>query len=166
MNINSIGRVRRRRAEILRLIRTRTVRSQEALQQLLRRSGFSVAQPTLSRDLTDLGLVRTPTGYAAPPEPVSFVPGARREAALHRVLAHSTLTIAAAGTLVVVKTPPGEAQPVARALDESSLPDVVGTVAGDDTVFVAMTNPAAALRVERRLLALATEAGLGGHARA
>jgi transcriptional regulator of arginine metabolism len=154
MNINSIGLVRRRRAEILKLVAAgHPVRSQEELQQLLRRRGFTVAQPTLSRDLKDLGLMRTPTGYASPSTPSLFVPGARREDALDRALAHSVLAAEAAGTLVVVKTPPGEAHPVARALDESALPGVVGTIAGDDTVFVATPSPAAALRVERRLRA-------------
>src|SRR3972149_11437460 len=86
MNTYSIGRARRRRAEILKLVQTQAVRSQEELQQLLRRRGFTVAQPTLSRDLKDLGLARTPTGYTAPPEPSPFVPAARREEALHRVL--------------------------------------------------------------------------------
>ena len=151
MNINSISLVRRRRAAILEVVREHTVRSQEALQQLLRRRGFTVAQPTLSRDLKDLGLARTPTGYAASAPPSAFVPGARGEAALDRALAHSVLAAQAAGTLVVVKTPPGEAQPVARAVDESGLPGVVGTIAGDDTVFIATPSPAVALQVERRL---------------
>jgi transcriptional regulator of arginine metabolism len=151
MNINSISLVRRRRATILELVREHAVRSQEELQQLLRRRGFSVAQPTLSRDLNDLGLARTPSGYTAPAPPASFVPGARREAALDRVLAHSVLSAQAAGTLVVVRTPPGEAHPVARAVDESGLPGVVGTIAGDDTVFIAAPSPAAALKIERRL---------------
>ncbi len=153
MNINSTGLVRRRRAEILKLAQEHVVRSQEGLQQLLRRRGFRVAQPTLSRDLKDLGLVRTPTGYASPSTASLFVPGTRREDALDRALTHSVLAAEAAGTLVVVKTPPGEAHPVARALDESALPGVVGTIAGDDTVFVATPSPAAALRVERRLRA-------------
>ncbi|HAM54826.1 MAG TPA: arginine repressor [Candidatus Rokubacteria bacterium] len=160
MNTYSIGRARRRRAEILKLVQNQAVRSQEELQQLLRRRGFTVAQPTLSRDLKDLGLARTPTGYTAPPEPSPFVPAARREEALHRVLRLSVLAVEAAGALVVVKTPPGEAHPVARALDEAALPGVVGTIAGDDTVFVATPNPAAALRVERRLFAPLTAARL------
>src|SRR5437660_1522655 len=90
MNINSISLVRRRRAAILELVREHAVHSQEELQQLLRRRGFTVAQPTLSRDLKDLGLARTPTGYAASAPPSSFVPVARREAALYRALRHST----------------------------------------------------------------------------
>ena len=156
---NQSGRALRRRAEILRLVRGRAVRSQQELQSQLRRRGFAVAQPTLSRDLKDLGLARTPTGYAAPPEPSPFVPGARRAEALDRVVSQTVLAVQAAGTLVVVKTPPAGAHPVARAIDEAALPDVAGTVAGDDTVFVATPDPAAARRVERRLrLALARPA--------
>ena len=72
MNIQSTGEALRRREEILRLVRGHAVRSQEELQSLLRRRGFAVAQPTLSRDLKSLGLVRTPTGYVAPPALSAF----------------------------------------------------------------------------------------------
>jgi len=166
MNTYSVGWARRRRAEILKLVQTRTVRSQEELQQLLSRRGFTVAQPTLSRDLKGLGLARTPTGYAVPPAPSPFVPPARRAEALHGALRHSVLDVEAAGALVVIKTPPGEAHPVARALDEAALPGVVGTIAGDDTVFVATPSPAVARRVERRLLAPLTAARPARRARA
>ncbi len=166
MNTYSVGQVRRRRAEILKLVQTQAVRSQEELQQLLSRRGFTVAQPTLSRDLQGLGLARTPTGYAAPPGPSPFVPPARRTEALHRALGRSVLDVEAAGALVVIKTPPGEAHPVARALDEAALPGVVGTIAGDDTVFVATPSPTAARGVARRLLAPLTAARPGRRARA
>jgi transcriptional regulator of arginine metabolism len=151
MNIQSTGEALRRREEILRLVRGHAVRSQEELQALLRRRGFAVAQPTLSRDLKSLGLARTPTGYASPPAPSPFVPDERRAEALDRVLTQSVLSIQAAGSLVVIKTPPAGAHPVARALDESNLPEIVGTIAGDDTVFAAAPDVAAARRLEHRL---------------
>ena len=153
MNTRSSGPALRRRAEILRLIVGHPVRSQEELRGLLRRRGFAVAQPTLSRDLKDLGLARTPTGYAAPPAPSPFVPGDRRQEALDRVLAMAVLSVQAAAALVVVRTPPAGAHPVARALDEAALPGVVGTIAGDDTVFVATPDASTAQRVARRLAA-------------
>jgi transcriptional regulator of arginine metabolism len=140
-----------RRDEILRLVRGGTVRSQVDLRRRLSRRGFAVTQPTLSRDLRDLGLARTPTGYAAPAEPARFVPGARREEALDRTLARMVLEVRLAGALLVLRTPPAGAQPVARVLDESGLAQVVGTLAGDDTVFVATPGAAAARRLARRL---------------
>jgi transcriptional regulator of arginine metabolism len=137
----------------LRLVRERPVRSQEELQLLLRRRGFAAAQPTLSRDVRDLGLARTPTGYAAPLVPSPFVPDERRQEALDRTLAREVLSVQAAGTLVIVRTPAAGAHPVARALDEAALPGVVGTIAGDDTVFVATPDAPSAQRLARRLAA-------------
>jgi transcriptional regulator of arginine metabolism len=153
MDNQAIGQARRRRAEILRLVQEHPVRSQEELQLLLRRRGFGAAQPTLSRDVRDLGLARTPAGYTAPAPPSPFVPAERRRDSLDRALAGDVLSVQAAGTLVVIRTPPAGAHPVARALDEAGLPDVVGTIAGDDTVFVATPSPAAARRLARRLAA-------------
>jgi transcriptional regulator of arginine metabolism len=151
MNNNPTSHALRRRAEILRLVRGRAVRSQEELRRLLRRRGFPAAQPTLSRDVQDLGLARTPTGYTPPPDPARFVPGARRERALDRVLGQGVLSVQAAGTLVVIRTPAAAADSVARAVDEATLPGVLGSIAGDDTVFVATIHAAAARRVARRL---------------
>jgi transcriptional regulator of arginine metabolism len=150
MNTHTGGALRRR-TEILRLVRDHPVRSQEELQGLLRRRGFAVAQPTLSRDVRQLGLYRTPTGYAAPADPSPFVPGDQRADALDQRLRLSVLAVQAAGTLVIIRTPAAGADPIARAIDEAGLPDVAGTIAGDDTVFVATPSPGAARRLERRL---------------
>jgi transcriptional regulator of arginine metabolism len=151
MNTTSRGQALRRQAEILRLVRGGAVGSQRELGRLLRRRGFAAAQPTLSRDLADLGLARTPSGYAVPPALALLAPGARRAGALDRVLAEAALSVRAAGSLVVVRTPPAGADPMARALDEAALAEVVGTIAGDDTVFVAAASAAAARRLERCL---------------
>jgi transcriptional regulator of arginine metabolism len=145
------GQALRRRTEILRLVRGRPVRSQEELQALLRRRGFAVAQPTLSRDVRHLGLARTPTGYTVPSDPSLFVPRDHRAETLDQRLRLSVLSVQAASTLVIVRTPPAGADPIARAIDEAGLPDVAGTIAGDDTVFVATSGAPAARRLERRL---------------
>ena len=150
----------------MRLVGSRRVRSQEALQRLLRRRGFAVAQPTLSRDVQALGLARTPTGYAAPAEPSAFVSRERRAAALDRALGQAGLSVRAGGTLVVVRTAVAGADPVARAVDEAALPGVLGSIAGDDTVFVAVSDRAAARRVARRLLAPLTTPRRARRARA
>jgi transcriptional regulator of arginine metabolism len=146
------GETGRRRREILAVVGRGSVRSQEELKRRLRHRGIRVAQPTLSRDLKALGLAKTPTGYVAHPAG-AFVPTETRAAALERAVGEFVLSVRAAGSLVVVRTPPAAAHPLARVLDEAELPEVVGTIAGDDTVFVATTGPAAARLVERRLRA-------------
>jgi transcriptional regulator of arginine metabolism len=145
----------RRRNEILALVREGAVHSQEELQRQLRRRGMEVAQPTLSRDLKALGLAKSAAGYVAPPARV-FVPAEARHAALDRALREFTLEVRAAASLVVLRTPPAGAHPLARALDEADLDEMVGTIAGDDTVFVATPGPSAALRLERRFRAALT----------
>jgi transcriptional regulator of arginine metabolism len=150
MNIYTSGGGNRRRRAILALVDEGGVRSQEDLQRRLRRRGIEVAQPTLSRDLKALGLAKTPAGYVNGTTG-PFVPAEAREGALARAVGEFVVSVRAAASLVVVRTPPAGAHPLARALDEAELPDVVGTIAGDDTVFVATVGPAAALRLERRL---------------
>jgi transcriptional regulator of arginine metabolism len=148
-NINDIGAARRRREDIAELVGRRPVRSQDELVRLLRARGWRVTQPTLSRDLRALGLAKTPAGYVLPGAMGGA--GAPRAADLGRALAEFGRSATVAGTLVVVKTVPAGADPVARALDEAGLEGVVGTIAGEDTVFVATPSAAAAGRLRERL---------------
>ncbi len=161
MNIYPARDGNRRRRAILAVVDEGGVRSQEDLQRRLKRQGIEVAQPTLSRDLKALGLAKTPSGYVSATAG-TFVPAEAREGALARAVGEFVLSVRAAASLVVVRTPPAGAQPLARTLDEADLPDVVGTIAGDDTVFVATPGPAAALRLERRLRTPLTPARAGG----
>jgi len=146
-----------RRDEILKIIRETPVHSQEELQALLKKRGFTVAQPTLSRDLKELGLAKTPSGYVAPADLASvtpiaaFVPRERREERLHQLIRDSVTSAESAGNLVVLKTPVAAAQPVASALDAAQLDGVVGTIGGDDTIFVALSTPAAASQLVRHI---------------
>jgi transcriptional regulator of arginine metabolism len=113
----------RRRQSIVQLVRSQAVRSQGELRRLLRQRGFAVAQPTLSRDVRELGLAKTPQGYVAPEAAgAPLAPPARREARLGQALRGFALSVQPAGSLVVVKTPPAAAQPVARAIDEAPSP--------------------------------------------
>jgi transcriptional regulator of arginine metabolism len=155
MNENYYRRGATQRHEVIvQLIRSGSVESQVELRRLLARRGIRVAQPTLSRDLRVLGLAKTPRGYLIPDGPVArFAPTAMREAKLRRALQEFALAIRAAGSLVVVKTPPAAAQPVARALDEVGRPSIVGTIAGDDTVFVATPTGRSARALARSLTA-------------
>lgn len=156
VNTYSSGLALRRRGEILKLVSEKPVRSQEELAGLLAERGFSVAQPTLSRDIKDLGLVKTAAGYAASVMAGAGQAGrreseARWEEKLSRVFRSTVLTVVPASSLVVVKTPPAQAHPVARVMDESPVPEWAGTIAGDDTVFIATESPNAAAALARRL---------------
>ncbi len=127
------------------------MRSQEELQRLLAERGFEATQPTLSRDVREIGLVKTARGYALPGVPDAGLAAERGAGRLERVLADSVLSVRAAGSLVVVRTPPAGAHPVARVIDEASLPEAMGTIAGDDTVFVAAADAASARALAARL---------------
>jgi transcriptional regulator of arginine metabolism len=110
----------RRQQAILELIGAREIHTQQELAEAL-----GTTQATVSRDIQELGLVRTAAGYRSPN-------GAFRE---------QVLSIEVVGVMAVVRTPPGAAAMVARAIDEQALPGVVGTIAGDDTVFAVVRGP-------------------------
>jgi transcriptional regulator of arginine metabolism len=142
-----------RHARIVELIRTRVVRSQTELADLLAAEGIRATQATLSRDLEELRAVkvRGATGpvYLIPDdgEPVPH-PGGRAGGDADRVparlarLLRDLLTGAdASGNLAVLRTPPGAAQFLASALDRSGMPEIVGTIAGDDTILVVAREP-------------------------
>ncbi|MBS1265076.1 MAG: Arginine repressor [Acidimicrobiaceae bacterium] len=114
------------------------VTSQPQLVELLAADGFTATQATVSRDLEELGAVkvRVPGGesvYAIPELPADhFAPRGQ----LERVMAEWVVDIVSSANLVVLRTPPGSAHVVASALDRTGLPDVAGTVGGDDTILV------------------------------
>ena len=151
MNTHPNASILRRRDAIVRLLREEPVRSQEELLRLLAGRGFEATQPTLSRDVRELGLVKTPRGYALPGAADPAGDAERRAERLERVLAESVLSVRPAGSLVILKTPPAGAHPVARVLDEAGLPEAFGTIAGDDTVFVATVDADAARSLATRL---------------
>jgi len=131
-----------RHARIVGIIRARQVRSQTELVDLLAADGISVTQATLSRDLEELGAVKVRGGDGAAayliPEDGNPVlrPAEQAPTRLVRLLRELVTGVDASGNLVVLRTPPGAAQFLASAFDRSGLPDVVGTIAGDDTILV------------------------------
>jgi transcriptional regulator of arginine metabolism len=138
------------------LLRDQDVTSQAQLRELLRQQGFEATQATVSRDLEDLGAfkVRGAGGqlvYALPERDGSAID----EEDLRRALGYSLLSAAPSRNLIVVRTPSGHAQALASALDQSGLPGLLGTVAGDDTVLVVCDERTASRTLTRRLLALA-----------
>jgi transcriptional regulator of arginine metabolism len=151
-----------RQAAIVELLDSEAVASQTRLGALLAAKGVQVTQATLSRDLEELGAykTRTATGtrYAVPPEGQPR-PGTPEDvdARLGRLLEELCVSAEATGGYVVLRTPPGGAHFLAAAIDRSGLPDIAGTVAGDDTVLlVTRTAPTpAAEALADRLLRLA-----------
>jgi transcriptional regulator of arginine metabolism len=132
-----------RHARIAALIRDRAVRSQTELGELLAAEGLATTQATLSRDLEELGAVKvrgtdgTAASYVIPPEGTGPLREAEQAPDRLRRLLRELLTGAdASGNLVVLRTPPGAAQFLASAFDRSGLPEVVGTIAGDDTILI------------------------------
>ncbi len=121
-----------RQRAILEILRKGEIPSQEDLQIALEKKGFKVGQATLSRDIREIGLVKSAEGYGLPQ---AFA----LETALpsvERLVREFVLEIRQAQNLLVLKTSVGSAQPVAAALDGEQLPEVVGTLAGDDTILV------------------------------
>ncbi|HEU4911045.1 MAG TPA: arginine repressor [Actinomycetes bacterium] len=156
-----------RHRRIVELLETHRIRSQAELVRLLADDGVVVTQTTLSRDLDELGAVKIRDGegelvYAVPAEggdptprlaPVNGESGGR----LSRLAAELLVSADASGNLVVLRTPPGAAQFLASAVDRAALPDVIGTIAGDDTVLMISRDPAGGAALAGRMLALAKE---------
>jgi transcriptional regulator of arginine metabolism len=139
----------RRHRAITDLIRGNALSSQEELADRLGSLGFAVTQATISRDLEQLGAVKVRRGgqlsYALPDAVRSPPP---RIAAVFRDWVQS---VEAAATMVVIKTPPGSAHLVGVALDNSDLPEIAGTICGDDTIFVACRSAAEAQALSSKL---------------
>jgi transcriptional regulator of arginine metabolism len=154
-----------RHQRIVEIVTSHEVRSQGELAELLAESGLRVTQATLSRDLLELDAVkvRTASGalvYAVPAEGGDRRPAAPAEtaAAAHRLarLASELLVSAeASANLVVLRTPPGAAQFLASAFDKAEFPEVLGTIAGDDTVLVIGREPLGGEDLARRFLTMA-----------
>ena len=135
-----------RQEQILKLIRKRELHTQEDLSQALEQEFQTQAkQVTLSRDIRDLGLVKTQSGYRQ----MGAVGGGTD---LANVAAEFVVDVRQAQNLIVLKTSPAHANSVAVAIDEEEDPGVVGTVAGDDTVLVITADNAAATQFRERML--------------
>lgn len=141
---------RERQSAILELVRERALSTQAEVASALRETGYDVVQTTVSRDIAELGLVkvRAPSGRLvyAPPGGTDT----DRLRALGSAMRRYAITVEAAGQLVVVTTPSGYANALAQAMDEAAHPSVAGTLAGDNTIFVATRDgvPAQALQDE------------------
>lgn len=146
------GDRRKRQLRILELISTRPIRTQEELAEALSGEGWPVTQSSVSRDITALKLVKADGAYRR-----SARISAEPEHPDERRIAEGVLVIEPAGdALLVLHTPAGEANRVAVAIDRLAWPDVAGTIAGDDTIFLAVRSGTAqrnVVRVLRKLMA-------------
>jgi len=152
---------------IIELVGTREVRSQSELADLLAGHGVQVTQATLSRDLVELDAVKVRAGagalvYAIPGEGGdrrAVAPGASASARLRlaRLCAELLVSADSSANLVVLRTPPGAAQFLASAFDKAEFPDILGTIAGDDTVLVIGRDPEGGDELAKRFLSLADQ---------
>lgn len=156
-----------RRGRIVELLTRHRVASQAALRELLSEDGYDVTQATVSRDLDEIGALKVTDAsgeaFYAVPSPGGD-PGARlpespstARTRLGRVLTEVLLSVDSSGNIAVLRTPPGDAQFLASAVDHAPLDDVIGTVAGDDTVLMVTRSPTGGADVAQTMLKLAEQ---------
>ncbi len=143
------------------LLAQRAIRTQQELAAALRERGFRATQATISRDVAELGLVKISRegtqAYALPPRLIEAETSG--EDRLRRLLADLPVEIHESGLLLVMRTLPGSAHAIAAALDRARWPEVAGSIAGDDTLFVAFPDRGSLQRIRRRLLRLTEQSG-------
>lgn len=146
----------RRQSAILDVVEHEAVHTQEQLRQRLAARGFVVTQATLSRDIKDLGLVKRSADGAYQREGGEPAPSAASAiGTLGKALAEYLVSIEPVQQLIVLRTGAGQAQLLAIAIDRSKLPEVVGTIGGDDTILVIARDPKTALAVVKKFNAMA-----------
>ena len=149
-----MGNKRERQGTIRELIVARPVSSQEELRRLLLQRGWDVTQSTLSRDLREMRVARVPEADGARYS-ITDSPEESGRPGLEMLLPSLFSRVDGVGELAVLRTLPGGAQSVASALDAEDFPDVLGTIAGDDTILVVCRSSSARERLVRRLAAIA-----------
>ena len=133
-----------RHNRILELVSEAPINNQDELRRRLEKAGIEVTQATLSRDIKELGLVKTARGYAVPGADMG---GDEPGPSLERIVREFVTEIREAQNLLVLKTTAGSAQTVAVALDDDQWPEIVGTVAGDDTVLIVAPDIRACIKL-------------------
>lgn len=140
---DALARKQHRQRALLRVVADRRLATQGELARALRGAGFAATQATISRDIVELGLVKVARdgahAYAAPATP----PAGNGSERLRRFCEDYPVEAAVAGNLVVVRSLPGTASALGAAIDAAAIAGIVGTIAGDDTVFVAVAQPSA-----------------------
>ena len=139
-----------RQEQIRRLIRERPVYTQEELAAELHKKGVQATQVTLSRDLRELNLVKTQNGYRE----IESAADTASESDIETLVNDYVIDVRGAQNLIVLKTDPGHASIVAVALDDANWPEIVGTVAGDDTILVIASDAATAEQLRGKFIAM------------
>jgi transcriptional regulator of arginine metabolism len=147
----------RRQALLLELVDREPLRSQEQLRRRLHQKGFAATQATISRDIKDLGLVKRAGDGAYQRPGVETSNPETALAALERATAELLRRVDRVQQLVVIRTGPGQAQPLALALDRAQLAETVGTIAGDDTILVIARGARGAAALLKRLKEYSSE---------
>jgi len=149
---------RLRQQQIRDLLGARSVGTQHELAAALRERGFRATQATVSRDVAEMGLIKVSRNgsraYALPPR--AGQPETTGDQRLAMILRDLPIDIRPAGLLLVIRATPGSAHPIAAALDRTGWPEVAGSIAGDDTVFVACSDRGGLERLRRRITRLAS----------
>ncbi|HXL03779.1 MAG TPA: arginine repressor [Bacillota bacterium] len=150
----------KRHAKVLQIIREKSIETQKDLADCLQEEGFDVTQATVSRDIKELGITKVPTGsggyrYFMPQERV-HEDSSRR---MRRLFQDSVISIDYSENLIIIKTLTGNAHAVAATIDETHIPEIVGTIAGDDTILVIVKPKAAAISVMDMFNRLRAESG-------
>ncbi|MDQ6664788.1 MAG: ArgR family transcriptional regulator [Acidobacteriota bacterium] len=136
-----------RHGQILKVIRSQQIGTQDELAHELKKLGIAATQVTLSRDIRELRLVKTQEGYRE-------VSGEEAASGFAALAAEFLQDVRGAQNLVILRTAPGHASPIAVALDQEDWPEIVGTIGGDDTVLAITPDNASAERVRAKLLAM------------
>lgn len=144
-----------RLSAILDVVEHEAVRSQEQLRQRLAARGFVVTQATLSRDIKELGLLKRSSDGAYQPSSVEETPHTTALGTLGKALTEYLINIEPVQQLIVLRTGAGQAQLLGLAIDRARMPEVVGTLAGDDTILIIARDPKNALAVVKKLRELA-----------
>lgn len=140
----------KRHAMITKLVASQNIETQEELASILREQGYSVTQATVSRDIKELRLIKvlTPEGH------YKYATVEKAEADLQerfiRMFSNSVLSVCAAGNLIVIKTITGSASAAAEAIDTLKWPDILGSIAGDNTIFIAIRDGKSAPEIMKR----------------
>ncbi len=141
-----------RQNAILKLVGEHEIQTQEELSELLRKNGFDVTQATVSRDVKELRLVKVKNNKGTVCYRVDKTLGTGDvKEKLHSILKHSMVSVACAGNDVVIKTLPGVAQAAAASIDAMHWDEILGTIAGDDTILIVASSPSYAKEVVLRL---------------
>jgi len=144
-----LGAIKRyRQGQILKVIASEAITSQDELRRRLAHMQMRVTQATLSRDMRELHLVKTAAGY----KPLTAASEEQApQAALERALREFLLDLRPAANLLVLKTPPGGAQPLAAAVDAERFKEVAGSIAGDDTVLIVTPSRSARAGLQKKM---------------